>query len=391
MIRIGVVADSHFDELSRFEECCAVHSAIASDAGRLELDLLLHAGDVYERKSTPKERYAVAQWVQQVTRYCPLVIVRGNHDALGDLTLLAKLETDHPVYVVEDARVIEVAGVVIGCLAWPSKASVLAMGASSHAEGELLASEALQNVLRGLGDQMENLAGDDLPRVLLAHAMVRGSVTSVGQPLVGCDLELGIDDIGLAKADLYALGHIHKGQSWTVNGAPVVYPGSPRRTAFGEVEVKGYTVATFDEHRLVGVELIETPCAPMFLVEDEWGYDDESQKFGWLVGMHGDPSDEEAKGAEVRVRYLVAADQREQARAAAERYEARLIERGAVNVKLDPRVIPVNMARAPEVARAVTVADKLGAYWTARGTVPEAPRATRLLSLVQELEAQNAL
>src|SRR3972149_2271674 len=52
-----------------------------------------------------------------------------------------------------------------------------------------IASELLRDVLRGLG---ERLAAHDGPRVLLAHAMVDGSRTSAGQPLVGLELSISL-------------------------------------------------------------------------------------------------------------------------------------------------------------------------------------------------------
>lgn len=381
--RVAIVADSHFDEHSRFDECVFVHNWIAEDIARRDVELVLHSGDVYERKSTPKERQAVAAWVQRITDQAPLIIVRGNHDPLGDLKLLERLDTQYRVRVVEDAQLVEEHGFVVGCLAWPTKSSVLALGATSHAEGEQLASDALRNVLRGLGQQM---AGDHgLPRILLAHAMVRGSVTSTGQPLVGCDMEIGADDLALAPAELYALGHIHKGQSFAGAGAArsIVYPGSPRRTAFGELEPKGYVLATFDGPALLDWELIETPCAPMLLLEDEWGSGE------WRVGLHGLP--ESVEGAEIRFRYTVPADLREAAREAAARVAEDLLARGAVEVKVEPVVRPANMARAPEIAKAATLPEKLASYWQARGTTPDEARAERLLDKASQLEVGRAL
>jgi exonuclease SbcD len=393
MKRVAIIADSHWDEHSRFEECERVHGWIADDIAARAPDLIIHTGDVTERKSTPRERMAVARWIRRVTDVAPLIIVRGNHDPLGDLPLYAKLETRHPVYVVEQAEVLEVAGFMVGCLGWPSKASVLALGAESHVEGELIAGDALRNVLRGLGQQMSRATVAE-PRILAAHAMVRGSVTSTGQPLVGCDLEVGLEDIALTDADFVALGHIHKGQDWedVFNRpmCPVVYPGSPRRTAFGETETKGYVIAEFEGSACVGWMRVETPCAPMFLLEDEWGLDEETGKNAWLAGLHGYPGREHLAGAEVRFRYHVPGDLREEARAAAESIKARLLAEGAVDVKVDPQVIPTGAARAPEVARAKTLADKLLALWKARCTTPPEPRLQRLTDKVSQLEHEVA-
>lgn len=390
MLRLAHIADSHFDETSRFAECERVHQWIANDVAKRNVDLVVHSGDVYERKSTPRERLEAARFFQRLADVAPVVVVRGNHDVLGDLMLLERLEATHPITVVEGAFTVHAGGFVVGCLAWPSKASILALGAQSHAEGELLASEALRNVIRGLGQEM---ARHDGPRILLAHAMVRGSVTSTGQPLVGCDLEVGLEDIALANADYVALGHIHKQQDWEdgVNRpvCPIVYPGSPRRTAYGEIERKGYALAEFEGKTCLGWTHIETPCAPMILVEDEWGqvFDDQPQIIGWQVG---DGVDEGpcVQGAEVRFRYKVDADRREAARGAAHQRAQLFRGAGAIDVKVEEVVKPKNAARAPEVAQATTLADKMLALWRARRTTPEGARRERLLTKLAGLEAK---
>jgi len=397
--RLAIVADSHFDHASRFEECVRVHDWIADDLAARGVNLVLHSGDVYERRSTPEERRAVAAWAQRVTKRTPMIIVRGNHDQPGDLSLLERLETEHELRVVEGAEVLwgsAFGGFVVGCVAWPTKASVLAMGATSRAEGESDAGTALRNVLLGLGQDMAR-ACENEPKVLLAHAMVRGSVTSTGQPLVGHDLELGLEVLALANADFVALGHIHKGQDW-VHGAtlpvcPIVYPGSPRRTAFGELEPKGYVIAEFDGPACVGWMRVETPCARMIHLTANWvdALDLALDSTGEIrddveSGLVFDSHISDVEGAEVRVRYVVESDKREAARAAAAEFRDGLLAAGAVNVKLEEEVEPTGSARAPEVARAKTLADKLLALWQARRTTPPEQRLHRLTDKASQLE-----
>ncbi len=395
MSRAAIIADSHFDSGSRFEECIRIHDWIADDIAARGVDVVLHAGDVFERKSNPDERRAVAAWIQRVTEHAPLVIVRGNHDAPRDLSIFAKLETQYPVIVEEGAGVHRVGGFIVGCMAWPTKASVLALGAQSHAEGELIAGEALRNVLRGLGQQLHTLhERTKEPRVLLAHAMVRGSETSTGQPLVGCDFELGLDDLKLADVDLYALGHIHMPQHWDwqkpwnpSEDATAIYPGSPRRTAFGELEEKGYVIAEFD-HDTVQWQRVPTPCTPMVQIEGAWGLWGDSREPGLSITSEHYPHPERVVGAEVRFRYTVPADQRAGARADAETWRRQMLDAGAVHVKVEEEVLPTGSARAPEVAHARTLADKLLAMWKARHAEPEPPRVVRLLSMAHELEGK---
>ena len=387
-MRVAIVADSHFDvsNTGRMAECESVHHWIAEDAAKRECSVLLHAGDLYERKSEPVERKAAADFVQHVTEAMPMVMVRGNHDADGDIALLERLDTRHNLFVAEEPCVC-VTGegdcVVVGCLPWPSKRNI-AQFAISREHGELVAQEALVAVLRGLGQQMDAHAHPTTPKVLLMHAMVRGSRVSTGQPLVGCDLEVGLDDLTLAAADFYALGHIHMHQDWRppdAGSVPVVYPGSPRRTTFGETEQKGYIVATFEGSVCTGWEHVPTPCAPMLLFEGAWDPED----LRLVITSKAFPHKDSVKGTEVRLRYNVDADKRRDGAIAAEDIRGRMLTDGALSVKVEEVVNPQVRARAPEVAQAKTIGEKLNAMWDARGDELSPERRERLVSMAEEL------
>jgi DNA repair exonuclease SbcCD nuclease subunit len=429
--RIALVGDSHFDESSRFEECIRVHRWIADDIERRSgdpetaIDLLVHSGDVYERKSTPRERLAAASFFQAVSGSCPTLIVRGNHDAEEDLALLAHLEPNGPSYlhritVEERARVHSIAGIAIAAVAWPKKAALLAAtGVTSKEGGEQAAGDALRNVLRGLG---ATLAEHDAPRLLVMHAMVRNSVTSTGQPLVGMDMEIGLEDLALVGADAYALGHIHKGQHWTIGGgqhggmaehvdfhgapggAPVIYPGSPRRTAFGELEPKGYVIIEIEdaedgdsvhaagrkENGRVTWTFVETPATPMVHILANWTTSESPDDEDGTPRLYRHPENPDVAGAEVRLRYVVASDARDAAKRAAIEYRDELLARGAVSVKLEEEVLATTRARAPEVAAAKTLPEKLTALRASRGEVLTDERRERLEGKLAVLEQEIA-
>lgn len=372
-MKIAIIADSHFDERSRFDECVRVHQWIAEDASNRGCSAWLHAGDVYNRKSSPVERKAVIEWVERMQQYVGSgAIVRGNHDSPLDLWPLERLETNdlqYTVTVVEYPHSISLGGVTVQCLPWPNRASLLG---ESREQSEQNIADALRNVLRGLSKKRGNA-----PRILLSHAMVRGSSTSAGQPLVGCDCEVGLEDLALCASDFYALGHIHMPQDWTIDGAPVVYPGSPRRTAFGEVEQKGYVVVEFDGPRLVGWERIETPCAPMLLHDAVFSLE------GGLLYK----SDASPVGAEIRLRYSTTDEHRALAKVAANEERDRLIAQGAAAVKIEEVVTVDTRARVPEVALARTLKDQLIAHWNAQTDSPDGSQRDRMLAKLGKLEA----
>ncbi len=384
MKRVAVIADSHFDASpgGRFDECVRIHGWIADSLAEHEVDLILHAGDIFERRSTPVERNAVGTWLRRCADIAPVIIVYGNHDVPGDLDLFAQLRAKHPISVCSSAEVIDTAGCAVACLPWPRKANLLAqMPAASAEQTGAAASEALCDVLRGLGEEFDPSGS---PRILLAHAMVTGSLTSTGQPLVGMDMEVGLDDLALAHADAVALGHIHMPQGWeyTQNArrAPVIYAGSPRRTSYGEVEDKSYLLLSFEGPGAPDVQRISTPCQQMVLIEAQWAPDQGLVTNGCENVVRPD--------ADVRLRVLVAADQREAARVAASELRYKLLGSGAERVTVEEVVEPTATARDTTVAEAGTVADKLRALWRLRGKELPPGQAPRVLGRLAEIEAE---
>lgn len=381
-MRFIASADHHFDEHRRFDECRRIHAWIAEQVEAERPDVFLSAGDIYERASTPVERLAVAEWLTRIADVCPVVIARGNHDRALDLDLLEQLEAPHPIHVEAAARVVELGGAQVAVLPWPSLAT---LGSAMGATGERLAEgarEALRSVLGGLGAAMDPAR----PRLLLAHAMVDGSVTSVGQPLIGAELHVALSDLALARAQIAILGHIHAPQEWTVDGVSMLYTGSPFRTSFGEAEDKSIVVGEV----CVGGAAWErrtTPATPM--VDLEARLDPSSPAARFAVTSKAFPHEARIAGAEVRLRYSTPSDCRDEARAAAAELADVCRGLGAVSVKVEEQVDASVRARMPEVATATTLPAKLDALWAARAVSPEPERRERLLSKLALVE-ENA-
>lgn len=379
MVRFGLVGDSHCHEHSRFEEHDRVMRFVADDAAERRCDIVLHSGDVWEKTSTPKERIAVSDWVSAVTEHAPLVVVAGNHDCSLDIDWIGRLEgTNYPVLAATQPEVLYVAGVAIACLPWPRISNLAAVTGITDREAlDLSAREALRNVLRYLGSQMAEWAG---PKVFLGHCMMRGSKVSNSQPpLVGAALEIGLEDLHLVGADFYGLGHIHlgAGNEWLVDGrAPAVFPGSPRRVNFGELEPKGYVVGELSDGRCEW-QRVETPCTPMLAIHAAWA---DAQ---FIVA---DPQN--VGGAEAKLRYTVRASEREAGALAAEEYRLAMLAQGAISVVVESEVIVEQRARAPEVSRATTLPTKLEALWESKGFDPGDRRAP-LLAKLSDLESNT--
>lgn len=365
------IGDTHVDERSRFDETSRLLDVFAQHVEAERPDMVIHTGDLYHRASSPRERELACGWLQRLADVCPVVVVRGNHDARHDIEHISRLKATHLVMGVERPDIIPVAGHYVCALPWPTRSM-----AASHAEAlGVDASEGLRSILRWFGAELPT---DGNPRILAAHAMVRGSRTSLGQPLTGCDYELGLDDLGLARCSVVALGHIHMRQGWA--DGSVFYTGSPRRTAFGELESKGFTrigANHVPQH-------VELPATPMVLLEADWH--DEHMGISGVVEAGLSQVDTSVPiGSEVRLRYNVSADRRSEARLEVDSVRATLFANGAASVVLEERVIAATRARAPEVADARGLGPQLAAYWDSKGFT-DADRRERLIAMARSLE-----
>lgn len=391
MTTILCTSDLHISATSpRWAECQRVLGWFADLAVR-EADLVIIAGDLYDRASTPTERSFAAQWVTRIAAACPIVIVRGNHDASRDLAILGALETGHEIHVFEQPGVLVEAGVVVQCLPWPRTAELAAKGLAGQALDEV-AREALRDVLRGLANEAAATVGHeaavgntDAPIILATHALITGAVTSHGQPLVGGELAVGLADLALSRADVVVAGHIHKPQAWTHGAMRVEYCGSPFRTSFGEHEAKSVVHLDVEDDGRVSLAHVATPAQQMHTVDGRWVPGLATiMRDGW---ERDDVDELRVAGDQVRLRYTVQAEHREAARARAAELRAGWLAASAERVVVEPEVIATSTARAPEIARATTVRAQLEALWTARGDRP-ADAESVLLGLA-EIEGEG--
>lgn len=381
MIRFAFTGDTHAVASDRWEEHCRIMTWLASDMRARKVNLVAHCGDVYHARSTLIERSFIADWTREVADFAPLAIVAGNHDhvgvgdEIGDVAMLGRLSTVHPVYAAERPAAFAIAGCSVGMVPWPRKANLLAaLGKPvAHEQSNAIAAECLRDVYRGMGALMARNPG---PRLLLTHAMIDGARTDHDQPIVGADMAVSVADLALARATFTACSHVHAAQEWTFDGAPFVYAGSPRSCNFGEPGAKSYVIAEFeDDGRFISWERVPTPSTPLLLLESTFA--------DGLLPV--DPS-VDVRGAEIRLRYTVDADAREGARRAAEALRDAWTAQGAVSVKVEPIVRSILRARAPEVARARTMRDKVEAFWTATSRTVEEPRRARLLGRLAQIE-----
>jgi DNA repair exonuclease SbcCD nuclease subunit len=104
------------------------------------------------------------------------------------------------------------------------------------------------------------------PHILVGHFSVGGAFVSETQQLIGQDIELSRDHIGLAEADLVCLGHIHLRQKIEPN---IFYSGSISRLNWGEMEEKGFYVHELDGKTLRDARFVTTPTRKLIKLKTD--------------------------------------------------------------------------------------------------------------------------
>ena len=107
----------------------------------------------------------------------------------------------------------------------------------------------------------------------------------------------------------------------------------------------------------------------------------------WIAHLKGYEGPESVAGAEVKLRYRVAATKKEAAALAAEVTKKLLLEDGAVDVLLEPELVVDQRVRAPEVAKAATLEDKVQSLWLFKGFDP-GPRREALLAKLGRVQGE---
>ncbi len=397
-VRCLALADSHFSGRpgGKLVECEAIHLEIADEAAADGATLTVHAGDLAHAASTPDERAAEARVLTRLATFGPVVLVRGNHDTRRDLAIFRRLRTVHPILVAEEPTVFVVAGVAVACLPWPDIGDLTT--AARAAGGTGTAAEigrAYRASIAALAAQVEREAGE-LPRVVVSHAMIQGASFTGEQPRdVRCDLAIGVEDLGVIRADAYVVGHIHRGQAWDLRGTPVIYPGSPYRTDFAELEPKRYLLLDVGDGPAV-VTPRATSAAQMLCLEATLDAatgvlqaalaPEHGVERAFMLG--------DARNADVRVRYRFEPTRREEAKRAYGELRDRLLAAGARSVKPDPVPLVGEKVRGRIVGASgatMTLLDKVCVVAQRQGNVVDGARREDVGALLGELERRTPI
>lgn len=426
VIRIAHLSDLHLTEGPRLGDQAEDLDRVATAIQAARPHLIVLTGDYYGRtvphRPSPLERAVLEPWIVRFAEAAPVVVLEGNHDHGEALELANLLGGAYPIRVVRGAEAFTVhteAGPV-ECygLAYPTKRWLVAQAAALGLQETTDAtSAAVGTILRTWATKIDRTRKrhPERPIVALVHATIRGSVLSGGEVLAGGGQEVEIPPelLTAMAVDYGALGHIHQRQELAPRWW---YVGDPWAVDFGEGgRDKGWHLAKIgaDRHdpaaittyaagggvRSMALEFRSSGSRDWITLDYRWALDESTGEGRWfrrpsaadLARIPGDElgrvSGRTENGAEVRAR-LVVPDQA----VAGCPWDAELQalrELGAHRLQVERTVEPTMRVRAPEVAAAVDLTGKAGAYWTTLATAPTALERDAALGALVELETMT--
>lgn len=337
------------------------------------IDLVVVCGDVYDTVSTVNQRLAFKRFLDGCLDYCPVVVLRGNHDQKGDLAAFDGLQGVHgECHVIDDRpdyRHIRGLGLDIFGLPHIGLAN-LAQLHDSKGQAAEDGREALQAILTHWVDVM---ASSSAPSLVLLHGVVAGAQLDNGYIPRDNGLHVTAGQLDALGCPVLC-GHYHKHQQV---GQQAWYVGSPARNSYGEAEGdKGCLIIEHDGQQWLEPEFVSLDPQRMVLVEYRW-------QAGEWCGIK-EASSHDIMGARVRVRYHVPEDELAQATEALpsllEWFEA------AAEVKVERIIESVTVARCADMAQAQTVEEGLFVWLEQGGRNPDdyLPTFNRIMNQEEE-------
>lgn len=320
-LRFIHTADWHSDsDQKKQEKLAASLSQILEYVKNNNVNALIHAGDIWEKKQS----YAlnsgvpmVINYLKDISKYVDYIfITKGNnsHDEPGSVALLHRLEPN--IYAYEYPVVLGISKgmitdllrqdvlddaihYIVSLVPYPQKSGFITNTSIDNNNNDFL--EKFEQIFELIGDVTQDYT---CPKILGFHGNVVGSRLSSGQSLVSQDIMVAPSTLEKAKADYYALGHIHLRQEIRPY---MIYAGSIYNKSWGETEQKSIEVIEFPSKNLDFMNSFQIPLSsakPMITVNLHFT----NSKFEFDAG-----EDEELTGiqfAEFRVRVDVKENER---------------------------------------------------------------------------------
>jgi len=270
-VRIIHTSDWHigrrFERESLEEDQRAFLSWLAGTVAEHRVDLVIVAGDVYDRSLPAEDAVALLDEGLDALRAAGSVValISGNHDsarrlgfgagrqALGGVHVFA--DDQHGpipwVFTVGDEQVALVAVPFLDPYAVPAPRDA-ADGSTRNRTHEHVLADALQTG-RALLDPDHPSA-----TICVAHAYVSGAEESDSERALSIGGTDRVDPSVFVGFDYVALGHLHRPQR--IGGSDAIaYSGSPLPYSFSETHPKSVRLVEVDASGLTGVEVLPVP------------------------------------------------------------------------------------------------------------------------------------
>ena len=332
-----------------------------------DVNLVAITGDIYDRSSDPSSRNIAADLIREMANLVPVIVIRGNHDAPGDLKILSRLSARNPIIVDEtpESHVFMDIDYRVRLLSmpWLTKARWQSLHPeASKEDGDKNVSQMVVEYIRN-----EVSLHPEEKIVLIGHMTVAGAKAQNHQQMGADGVTIGIYDF--ADSGVYAalLGHIHLKQE--CGGSRFFYNGSIAALDYGEDPNKYFSVL---DTELDTVEWIKLNTVHRQDVNAYWG------PVGIVIESEGIP-DSLITGARVRINLRVeGGDNVAQAKLQLETW---LNSKNVLEYVIRPQVIPVGSVRSIEISKYVGMSEKLVEYWKGIGFQDDATQSEMLIKL----------
>lgn len=291
----------------RTEELFTRVKEICDIAKENHVDILLVAGDVFERRGTalPELTKQLAHILAPYIRDgLHVILLPGNHDEREHFKMMDALLTlekgqSERIHIVKTREIFTVKGVQFAAIPYP-QLEVLQPYLSTHkgnTERNVSLSTSYVDIIRSVMASIDS----ELPTVFIAHINVAGvTTTSDYEMTYDEDIRLGRGDLPVASNLAYiALGHIHQCQQ-IEHVIPCYYSGSFERMNLGEkddekqvllldIPQRGPAKVTPIKLRLTPFYSITTTSSRLDKLEKE--YPDIAESFAKIEVVNDDGSD----------------------------------------------------------------------------------------------------
>jgi DNA repair exonuclease SbcCD nuclease subunit len=356
---IVCIGDLHFAPGPRQADRERALDQIISEGLALEqLGAWVMPGDLFDAGAAAKDCNGFDERLQRMASAAPVLLTYGNHDRAGDLDGFARLQAACPIFVVSRPMTVRFALATgqtasIFVLPYPHRAGLVSAGVAKD-QVVAIGADLLEPIFMVAAAELQaaHAAGD--LTMMIGHVNIAGSIASTGQPQIGHEIELHPRHLDRLGDIPKIFSHIHKPQE--LHGAH--YIGSICRLDYGEIEAKRYLVIDFDDEE-THIRSCPIDVAPMFHITGTL------DRNGFTLSAESAADAEiwrrycavDWTGCDVRVRYSHQASEGEVL------YKQILDEAfgSALRLKIESVVISDRELRAPAVAAAKTVPDKLAA------------------------------